>query len=546
MKKTTFKKLISIPLFSLVAAGVSGCTIWDFGKTAANSGLVSTAKDGSTYGAPSLSLGNDGVNYSAKATSFTQSDAEHYSTGYMMPSTGKVNVLVVPVIIDDFSSHATDKVRNDISKAFFGDPGDTSWESLASYYYKSSYGQLLLNGVVAPWFDCGYTSSQLSELTYQGNISALANSFQPTWTVLEKAVAWYKNAYSPTLSEFDSNGDAIIDAVWMVYSAPDYGNDTSLDQTDFWAYTYSDLAPLYAAEGKSVSACIPFRYSWASYDFLYEGYGSSGIDAHTYIHETGHLMGLDDYYVSGTASTYKSNYGPMGRIDMMDYNIIDHDAYSKFALGWIKPYVVTGATSITLSPSSTMGQAILLPTEDGWHDSAFGEYILMEFYTPTLLNKKDSAAAYANGAQGFSESGVRIYHVDARILKITSQTHSYVNAISKPESDNVYYAMAHSNSSSYNENMGTDVSFRLVQEMDCTKKRNFDTEYESYIKNGKTYSLPLAADNSSLFQTGNVFSFALYKNSFPKTTMNNGKAFSYKATFSEMSASSITIDIARV
>lgn len=547
MKKTTFKKFILIPLFSLVAVGVSGCTIWDFGKTT-TSGLSMTSKNGSTYGAPTLSVGADGANYSAKATSFTQSQVESFSTGYMMPSTGKVNILVVPVIIDDFSNHATDKVREDISKAFFGDPSETSWESLASYYYKSSYGQLLINGVVSPWYDSGYTSSQLSALTYKGNYSELSSSYEPTWTILEKAVAWYKNSYSSNLSEFDSNGDSIIDAVWMVYSAPDYGNDNSLNETDFWAYTYSDLDPLYAASGKSVSARIPFRYSWASYDFLYEGYGANGVDAHTYIHETGHLMGLDDYYVSGTASTYKTNYGPMGRIDMMDYNVIDHDAYSKFALGWIKPYVVTGATTITLSPSATTGQAILLPTEDGWHDSAFGEYILMEFYTPTLLNKKDSAAAYTNSAQGFTENGVRIYHVDARVVKSLNGKINYTNTIPASEADdtdNANYLMAHSNSSSYNANVGTDVSFRLIQEMDCTEKRNFDTQYKSYTQNGKTYSLPIAADNSTLFQEGDAFSFALYRSSFPKSTMNNGTAFSYKAAFSSMSDSSITVTISR-
>ena len=95
---------------------------------------------------------------------------------------------------------------------------------------------------------------------------------------------------------------------------------------------------------------------------------------------------------------------------MMDFNIIDHNAYSKYALGWIKPYVVTGATTITLKPSATSGQAILLPTStNGWNGSAFDEYMLLEFYTPTLLNKKDSDSAYPDNEQrGFTVNGIRM------------------------------------------------------------------------------------------------------------------------------------------
>ena len=556
MKKNTLLKIVGFPLFGLLLAGLSGCsiTIWGLTKTnTSNSGLVSTSKDGSTYGATSLSYTASGTNYKAQATSFTQSDVELNSTGYMMPSTGKVNVLVIPVIVDDFSTNATEGVRNDISKAFFGDPSDTSWESLASYYYKSSYGQLLLNGVVAPWYESGYTSKELSALTYGGTNSSIKSSYEPTWTILEDAVAWYEKNYSTDLSEFDSNSDGVIDAVWMVYSAPDYGNDNSLDSTDFWAYTYSDLDPYYDAieNGGKVSSRIPFRYSWASYDFLYEGYGTSGVDAHTYIHETGHLMGLDDYYVSSTATNYTTNYGPMGRIDMMDFNVIDHDAYSKFALGWIKPYVVSGATTITLEPSATTGQAILIPTSGGKPTSAFDEYMLLEYYTPTQLNQSDSAKAYSNGAQGFTENGVRIYHVDARLAEMSSSGFSkYWDSSSNPATTSMastsYVMMAHSNSSSYNANVGTNVAFRLIQEMDATQKRNFDTQYDLYTssKTGKEYKAPCAADNSSLFQEGDVFSFANYSASFPLSTMNNGKRFDYQVSFSSLSDSSITVTIA--
>jgi len=549
MKNKHYQKFILLPLGALAVAGLSSCTfnLWSTingGKSLITSGLAVASQDGSTYGAPQATYGADGTNYSAKATSFTQSDVESSGSGFMMPSKGKLNILVVPVIIDDFKDNATDSVRTDIEKAFFGNPSDTSWESLASYYYKSSYGQLLINGIVTPWFDSGYTSKELSALTYSGT-SSYKSAYEPTWTVLEDAYKWYKSTYQSDGSEFDSNSDGVVDAVWLVNSAPDAQTDTALDSTDFWAYTYSDLLPYetVANNGGKTDSCIPFRYSWASYDFMYKGYGDTGIDAHTYIHETGHLMGLDDYYVSDTASSYTTNYGPMGRIDMMDFNIIDHDAYSKFALGWIKPYVVTGATTITLKPSSTTGQAILLPTTtDGWNGSAFDEYMLLEFYTPTLLNKKDSDAAYPdNEQQGFTTNGVRIYHVDARLAKITGKTLTYSDTV--VSNDTSYTMMAHSNSSSYNERVGTTLGFRLVQEMDCTKKRNFDTDPLTVTKGGKTSILPALADNTSLFQNGDSFSFASYAHSFPTSTMNDGHKFPFTVAFSGISDESVTVSI---
>ena len=48
---------------------------------------------------------------------------------------------------------------------------------------------------------------------------------------------------------------------------------------------------------------MPYVYCFASMDFMFEGYGKTGLDAHTYIHETGHAMGLNDYYSEFAGST---------------------------------------------------------------------------------------------------------------------------------------------------------------------------------------------------------------------------------------------------
>ena len=125
-------------------------------------------------------------------------------------------------------------------------------------------------------------------------------------------------------------------------------------------------------------------------------------------------MGLEDYYVASQHEG-EQNYGPMGAVDMMDFNITDHNAWSKFAYGWIKPYVVDDSCEITLKSSCRSGEAIILPTSNSFNNSAFDEFIMMEYYTPDLLNYQDSFVGYPNSPRGFTENGVRIYHVDARL-----------------------------------------------------------------------------------------------------------------------------------
>lgn len=515
------------------------------------SGSIFDLVNGSKKTLSCLSSTNDASNYGGYATSYSgsvetlkynQSQLDESVGDYDFPSTGTQHLLVIPVKIDDYSSNATEAVQKDIYNTFFGDPSDTGWESLASYYYKSSYKKLLIQGTVSGWYDCGYTASELSKLTSK------TTSYDPTWTVLEGAISWYKKTYNTDCTEFDNNSDGLIDGVWLVYSAPDYGNDSTLAKLDnkdvFWAYTFSD----YSVSEASTNNPVGYHYSWASYDFMYSGqYDNNALDSHTYVHETGHLMGLADYYVASEDEKYTKQYpniDPMGAIDMMDYNVIDHNSYSKMCLGWTSPYLAKEGT-MTLHPFETSGECIIFPTSDGWNGSSFDEYIVAEFYTPTNLNYSDSQKAYENGARGFTENGVRLFHVDSRLGKVTTTAYEgYTDTIISTDTEDT--VLAHSNSSGYNY---VSPQYRLIQALDATSKVNFDMDY--YSKGGKNYGY--SAKNDSLFQDGDSFSLEAYKNSFPnyryqdahKLTMNDGSSFPYEISFSNMSSDSITLTVTK-
>jgi len=484
--------------------------------------------DFSAFGGSAKAADRTGTNFASTATPYTYTKVESASQTEVLDAhadSGVAKILVIPVHIKGDDTNVSETGRTNIYNSFFGKPSDTGWESVSSFYYKSSYQQTKLEGAVTEWYDANYTKAELGVLTD----STWGKTYSPTWTIMEEAVKWAKNRYNTDLTSFDNNGDGYLDGVWMVYNIDYDTTNTNL----WWAFTFND----YRTNG-SVASPNPSKYCWASYDFMNEGYNGDKVDAHTYIHESGHMMGLDDYY------TYDGGIGPIGGLDMMDYNIIDHDAFSKFALGWIDPMVVSGPTTITLNSLAETGEAVLIPTGDSWNGTAFDEYLLLEYYTPTVLNEKDSVAKYAgNKKQGFTERGVRIFHVDARLCTADYNggwgAYSYTDTIKfvepyKDESGTTkatYTMVAASNSISRSKS-GLNSEFKLI----------------SLIPADNVLLTKEGATNAALFQDGDSFSVATYGANFlaNKTTMNDGTTEPYTLAFSDSTDSSIKVTVSAV
>lgn len=418
-----------------------------------SSNVSTTSDSSSTYvlsSSASLSSSNQDVGYfRATSPSITQA-AYNLSSGlFSLPAIGTVNVLVIPVTFSDFPITGTNAInrRNDIQKAFFGNAGETGWQSVKSFYEASSYGKLTLNGVVSEWYDAPFSSSTFANLTPTGTY---LRSYVPTWTLLDLAVEWYKSTTGNSLTSFDTDNDGFIDAVYLIYNNPDKYNfnyPSAAEQEVYSAYQYWNFKNLTSA---NVSSPVGMTYAWSSYDLMYGSYGTSMVDAHIYVHEMGHVFGLEDYY-----SYTNGDWFALGGLDMMDYNILDHNAYSKYLLGWTQPYVLDNTLSeisITLNPFESSGDFILI--NDDWNGSAFDEYIAIEFYTPTGLNEQDSLAPYpGNGLQGFTIPGVKVYHVDSRLGRFSSSTESFLgftDTVNTGSTSYPYVAMSNSSGLSYN------------------------------------------------------------------------------------------------
>ncbi len=466
--------------------------------------------------------------YRPSSYSITQSQYNDGAGLFTLRASGNQKVLVIPVAFSDYpcSGGACTARLADLDDAFFGAATDTSWESVASFYERSSYGQLTLDGIVTPVYNSSMTSA-----TFASNVRTTGEYYEyydPTWIIVEEAVAWYKALSGSNLDDYDNDNDGFIDTVWLVYNNPNSSNATYTTDGEevFWAYTYWDYDNWSLG---SVASPVPMTYAWASYDFMYEGYGSLGIDAHTYIHETGHALGLDDYY-----SYTEDDWGAAGGVDMMDFNIVDHNAYSKLFLGWADPYVIDGTldtTTITLNPFESSGDFILI--NNAWNGSSFDEYLLLEFYTPTGLNYKDSLdGGYpGNNLRGFYEPGIKIYHVDARLGEYDygGEFLGYVDTVATGSESYAY--LAHSNSLDYSQ----DPDYRLLHLLE-------EGGVNTFKDNGDV------ATNATLFQQGDEFTAAAYATFFasPGGRFNDNALIGYSIEVTSMSSTSTTLTITKI
>ena len=231
---------------------------------------------------------------------------------------------------------------------------------------------------------------------------------------------------------------------------------------------------------------------------------------------------------------------------MMDYNIGDHGAYSKYLLNWTSPYVVDGSlssTTINLKPFESSGQFILL--SDNFNDSPYDEYILIEYYTPTGLNQKDTAG-YADGLNTYTQSGVKISHVDSRILlDVLNDNYEIVESywaesFEENSDSSLYntYAIGASNTPSQSCNTNEDNSpYRLYHLIEATN---------NYTFTGQNYYMNFG-DNNNLFHTGDSFSISKYSKFFVNTTkLNNGNSLPYSVSIGAVNQDgSISITITK-
>lgn len=285
-----------------------------------------------------------------------------------MPTKGNVKILALLIDFEDYP-HNTD--ADVVFNRLFGDgtsapPSD----SLRNFYRRSSYGQLEIGGSVLGWYTTPYPRSKVPETT--GGRENL----------IKEALSYFENE-GHDFSQYDNDGDGEIDYFIVVWTGPDNG------WANFWwgyqTYFYDSSFKL---DGKKLG-----NYSWQ-----WEARPQSGtFSPRVVIHETGHALGLPDYY------DYDDDVGPkggVGGLDQMD-GYGDHNCFSKMLLEWIEPKIVNSTEELSLLPSGENPDAAIVMPEYRYGDQ-FSEYFMVQY-----RDRSGNDATCPN-------DGLLIWHIDAR------------------------------------------------------------------------------------------------------------------------------------
>jgi M6 family metalloprotease-like protein len=468
-----------------------------------------TTKMGVTFTNSTKTLDNNDKGYYSPDEVVNEYNIKDYSdrnvfSKHYAPSTGDVPILVVPIITPGDEAKATDENWERIFKAFFGKSNEVGFESVHSYYYRSSNKKLNFRGSVTEYLDPSTLDSTYSSVSNY-NTSTIVSLAQLVTT-------WAEKRYNLDLTKYDTDKDGYLDAIWMVYLKDE---DSSTDT--FWAFTASNQS-----NNGTITRPVANTFCWASLHTIYDASEDSPtIQTYTLIHETGHLLGLMDYYSYGDMT-----YSPTGCIDMMAFNLGDHNAYSKLRLGWITPYIVYGSTaSIKIESCLEKDAVFVIPYDSKTYQknadgkvefNVFDEYLVLEYYCDKDLNNNDNSDYAVSHVSG---EGGRLYHVDARLGKYLGGDNPFV-LYSDPDApftteknSHPFYFISNTDSGSRAEESYLDSAYNKFDEV---RWISADKNYLSYWNQANT---------DSLFKVNDEFKIADYASSFNKSTVDEVEYF---------------------
>jgi M6 family metalloprotease-like protein len=288
-----------------------------------------------------------------------------------MPTTGTVKILALLISFSDYPGVTTPDY---FANRLFGDGvGGPPFDSLRDFYLRSSYDQLTITGDVLGWYQAPYARSAVVE-TGTGRMN-----------LIKEALNYYE-AQGHDFAQYDNDGDGAIDYFCVFWTGP-HGEWASF----WWGYYTWFSDSTYRLDGKRLT-----NYSWQWELYNYPG---GTFTPSTIIHETGHALGVPDYY------DYNDAVGPrggVGNLDIMD-GTGDHNCFSKFMLDWITPTVISGGT-VTLRGSGLYPDAVLF-MPGAVTGQIFGEYFMVQ-------NRQRAG----NDTGLFTGTdGLLVWHVDARL-----------------------------------------------------------------------------------------------------------------------------------
>lgn len=303
-----------------------------------------------------------------------------------MPSQGTGRMLIIYADFADckFSYYPS---TDEIEEIAFGDEKPDSsqypWESISAFFKRSSKGAMELSGRA-------YRYTTYNSVSKYSGVPGQKALLTEACRTLDGNIDF---------RDFDGDNDGYIDTLTLIVPGQT-SNDT------WWPASVQFADDNYAYDGVKIGHMITGNCQI-----------NSSSDYHDFVstltHETGHCMGLPDYYRYDKSSDADGLHGKAGS-ELMDDTGGDLSCVSKLHLGWYRTDQVqvydpsAGTQSFTLYNAQTSnGNTVIIPCGD-LNNRYHSEYMMLE-YTTKYANNSAPPWYVAMG------EGIRIYHVDATL-----------------------------------------------------------------------------------------------------------------------------------
>ena len=326
-------------------------------------------------------------------------------------SVGEVETLTLLIDFKDYRAETVSPTltRERISENIYGAGTKTAksfapYESLRSYYRRASEGKLTVKGRVLGWH--GLSKERARYEPRKANVNLPPTQRERLQAIYDQKalfamVSEALEAHDAThdYSKYDNDNDGDLDLVKILYAGPHTGWGSF-----WWAYRWEFFikeARKKLFDGKRVKQFV-FQFVNT------RGPDKDDFDPRVLLHEMGHAFGLADYY------DYDSEKGPpggVGGLDMMDANLGNHNAFSRWLLGWIEPTIVGSGRPVLrrLTASGSLhsaSKAIAIFPGLARADAPASEMFIVENRHRTGND---------GGASEMPGDGLLVWHVDASL-----------------------------------------------------------------------------------------------------------------------------------
>jgi len=288
-----------------------------------------------------------------------------YAAQPELKSSGTVKTLTVLV---DFKDHRAATELPGMTPSVFQQniygPGTVvaqafaPYESVNAYYRRASQGKVDVQGDVLGWYKFPKNRNDYKPNTHMLSPEQKAYFENAAlFDIVSEALTSFDATHD--FQRYDNDNDGDIDLVTILYAGPPTGW-----MSFWWAYRWEffiDAALTRTFDGKRLKQFV--------FQFVSKR-DQSDFDPLTLLHEMGHAFGLPDYY------DYDEDVGPaggVGRLDMMDANWGNQNAFSRWLLDWIKPEVIGAGTPTVrqlVASGSTLNSNKAIAVFPNLHDSS--------------------------------------------------------------------------------------------------------------------------------------------------------------------------------